>query len=119
LVHYSGGLFGDGSAQVSREVAVVPISRDYAVEKYAGNSRQVGGGVLVPDGVSASFVESIHHLGLKTRAVPLFELFGKAGGGEKDPLRYSVRREEARRRRERIAERLIVTPEFFAGKERG
>jgi hypothetical protein len=66
--------------------------------------------------------------------VPLFELFGKAGGGPAcatlylpadlqiaadHPLRYSMRRDEVRRYRERIAETMTVMPEFFAGKKRG
>jgi hypothetical protein len=66
--------------------------------------------------------------------VPLFELFGKAGGGpacatlympvdlalpDSAPIRYSVRRAEARARRERLPERLEVDPDYFAGRARG
>jgi hypothetical protein len=134
LVHYPGGLFGDGAERVAAAVERVLIDREDAVEKYAGNSRQVAGGVLVPDGVSAEFIEKIEALGLSTRRVPLFELFGKAGGGpacatlylptdldlpEKDPLRYSQRRSEAQARRMRYAERLTVNSEYFRGKQRG
>lgn len=137
LVHYSGGLFGDGSAHVAKELGpekVVAIDREDAVEKYAGNSRQIGGGVLAPDGVSDHFLASIAALGLDAHRVPLFELFGKAGGGpacatlylpadlalpENDPLRYSQRREHARARRERYAESLKVDPQYFLGKTRG
>ena len=101
---------------------------------YAGNSRQVEGGVLCPDGVSESFISAMQRLGLEVARVPLFELFGKAGGGPAcatlylprnlalpadAPVRYSARRAEARARRERLPERLLVDPAFFAGRERG
>ncbi|AKU90203.1 hypothetical protein [Vulgatibacter incomptus] len=137
LVHYPGGLWGEGSARVESRLgagAIVPIGRDDAVEKYAGNSRQVENGVLVPDGVSAAFVESLESLGLRTLRVPLFELFGKAGGGPacatlylpknlelppRFPLRFSVRREEALRRRDRLPEKLSVDPAYFEGRRRG
>src|SRR5262249_36588418 len=114
--------------------AIVPIGREDAVEKYSGNSRQVNGGVLVPDGASEAFVASMDKLGLRTRRVPLFELFGKAGGGPAcatlylprnlelptafGPL-YSVRRDEARKRRARYPERLLVDREYFEGRARG
>jgi hypothetical protein len=137
LVHYAGGLFGDGATHVAQELGrekIVPIERDDAVDKYAGNSRQVTNGLLVPDGVSEQFINSMNQLGLRTKKVPLFELFGKAGGGPacatlylpvdlglptKDPLRYSQRREETRARRMRYAEKLTVLPEFFEGRARG
>jgi hypothetical protein len=137
LVHYPGGLWGDGAARVAAALGperIVPIERDDAVEQYAGNSRQVAGGVLVPDGASAAFTAGLAGLGLATHRVPLFELFGKAGGGPAcatlylprnlrlpadAPLRYRVRRDEARRRRERIPERLVVDPGYFEGKQRG
>ena len=137
LVHYAGGLWGDGAAVVARalgEDRIVPIGRDDAVEAYAGNSRQVASGVLVPDGVSPAFVAAIEHLGLTTHRVPLFELFGKAGGGPACatlylpkalavpaalPLRYSASKDAVRRRRERIPTVLRVDREFFAGKPRG
>ena len=138
LVHYAGGLWGDGAARVAEALggagAIVPIGREDAVDQYAGNSRQVERGVLVPDGVSTAFETALHDLGLETRRLPLFELFGKAGGGPacatlylprnlelpKDfPLRYSVRREEARRRRERIPEEVRVDPRWFEGRTRG
>lgn len=137
LIHYPGGLF-DGSAHTVAAALghgrIVPIGRGDAVEAYAGNSRQVGRGVLVPDGVSETFLMSLNALGLQTCRVPLFELFGKAGGGpacatlymptdlglpEKSELRFSQQREVAYARRSRIAERLTVMPEFFEGKARG
>jgi hypothetical protein len=137
LVHYPGGLWRNDGSKVIRglgEDRIVTIDRTDAVEKYAGNSRQVNGGVLVPDGVSEAFIGSLESLGLETRRVPLFELFGKAGGGpacatlylptnleipKESPLRFSVRRAETRARRERIAESLVVDPELFKGRARG
>ena len=137
LVHYAGGLVAGESERVAAALgpgAVVPIGRADAVDRYAGNSRQIGDGLLVPDGVSDGFVASMEALGLRVRKVPLFELFGKAGGGpacatlylpddlklpESSSLRYSVRRAEARKRRERIPERLLVDAGFFEGRSRG
>ena len=137
LAHYSGGLYGDGSAEVARALgpnAIVPIDRGDAVEQYAGNSRQVASGVLVPDGVSDGFVGSLSGLGLVTHRVPLFELFGKAGGGPacatlylprtlsipaSHPSRYSATKDHVRARRDRIPEVLRVDPGYFAGKTRG
>jgi hypothetical protein len=137
LVHYRGGLFGDGADLVAAALGsdrILAITRDDAVEQYAGNSRQVGDGVLVPDGVSAAFTVHLQRLGLVTHRVPLFELFGKAGGGpacatlylprslelpDKLTLRYSATRDVVRARRERIPESLRVDREFFAGKSRG
>jgi hypothetical protein len=137
LVHYPGGLFGDGAQTVARALGpdrIIEISRDDAVEQYAGNSRQVAGGVLVPDGVSPAFIADLERLGLATHRVPLFELFGKAGGGPACAtlylpanlsipialtLRYSVTRAAVRARRERIPESLRVDPAFFQGKQRG
>ena len=137
LVHYAGGLWGDGRDRVLGTLGrdrVVPIDLDDAVHEYAGNSRQVKRGVLVPDGVSAKFKQSIANLGLETRGVPLYELFGKAGGGPacatlylprtlkvpaNAPFLYSATREVVRARRERVPEKLTVDPDFFAGKSRG
>jgi hypothetical protein len=137
LVHYAGGLYADGAEIVARalgERRIVPIGKDDAVEQYAGNSRQVGAGVLVPDGVSATFIAVLERLGLATHRVPLFELFGKAGGGpacatlylprtlavpRHHPARYSVSRARVRARRERVPERLRVDPAFFTNKLRG
>jgi hypothetical protein len=135
LVHYAGGLFGDGHDVVVHALGdTVSIGMDDAVRQYAGNSRQVGTGVLVPDGVSAAFTDAIARLGLAIHRVPLFELFGKAGGGPAcatlylprtlkvpadAPFRYSVSRDRARARRASIPERLTVSPEFFLGKSRG
>lgn len=137
LVHYPGGLWGDGAARIRQALGddrIVEIARADAVDEYAGNSRQVEGGVLVPDGVSADFERSLAELGLSVHRVPLFELFGKAGGGPGcatlylprtlelpagAPLRYSARKEEARARRERLPEKLTVDPGYFEGKTRG
>ncbi|MBC7978176.1 MAG: hypothetical protein H7138_24595, partial [Myxococcales bacterium] len=113
---------------------IVAIGARDAVEQYAGNSRQVGDGVLVPDGVSAAFTDQLEALGLTTHRVPLFELFGKAGGGpacatlylprtlvapETLALRYSATREQVRARRVRIPVSLQVDREFFTGRARG
>jgi hypothetical protein len=139
LVHYRGGLYGDAAGDVAAALdqagyPIVPIARDDAVEQYAGNSRQVGDGVLVPDGVSAELVATLTRLGLATHRVPLFELFGKAGGGpacatlylprslrvpENLPLRYLASRAVVRARRDRIPEVLRVDPAFFATRSRG
>jgi len=137
LVHYPGGLYDGGAEIVVRELGkdrVVTIDRHDAVEQYAGNSRQVARGVLVPDGVSPEFVAAIEHLGLGVARVPLFELFGKAGGGPAcatlylprtlevpatSSLRYSQTRDAVHRRRERIPESLRVDAGFFSGKTRG
>ena len=137
LVQYPGGLYGDGADVVAARLGadrIIAISQHDAVESYAGNSRQVGDGVLVPDGVSPAFVEHLQRLGLVTHRVPLFELFGKAGGGpacatlylprsialpENLMLRYSSTRDLVRARRERIPELLHVDREYFAGKARG
>jgi hypothetical protein len=137
LVHYRGGLYGDGANVVEQALGrdhIVTIDRDDAVEQYAGNSRQVARGVLVPDGVSPAFVAAIEALGLDVHRVPLFELFGKAGGGPAcatlylprtldvppgSPLRYSSTLQGVRERRDRIPETLTVDPSFFDGKARG
>lgn len=137
LVHYAGGLYGDGAERVARALGadrIVPIERDDAVEQYAGNSRQVADGVLVPDGVSPAFIAALEGRGLQTHRVPLFELFGKAGGGPAcatlylprslavpagHPARYTAVRDRVRARRDRIPEVLQVDPAFFAGKPRG
>lgn len=141
LAHYRGGLYGGGADEVALALGaerIVPISRDDAVEQYAGNSRQVAGGVLVPDGVSEAFTSALAQLGLATHRVPLFELFGKAGGGPACatlylprslasalavapdlPLRYRATRAHVHARRERIPEALRVHREFFGGRRRG
>jgi hypothetical protein len=136
LVHYAGGLWGDGHDVVARSLPgrVVPIGMADAVHNYAGNSRQVNRGVLVNEDVSAGFVAALERLGLVVHRVQLLELFGKAGGGPAcatlqlprsvelpatSPLRYSVNRAAAQARKDQIPERLHVAPEFFAGKPRG
>jgi hypothetical protein len=90
--------------------------------------------VLVPDGVSQAFVDELQRLGLVTHHVPLFELFGKAGGGPACatlylprtlavpanlPLRYTATRAQVRARRERIPETLHVDRSYFEGRIRG
>ncbi|MGE0872429.1 MAG: hypothetical protein AB7P03_27995 [Kofleriaceae bacterium] len=137
LVHYPGGLYDGGSSTVTSALGgerIVEIDRGDAVDQYAGNSRQVRDGVLVPDGVSTAFTSALESLGLTTHRVPLFELFGKAGGGPAcatlylprgvalpadHPLRYSATKQAVRARRERIPETLRVDRGFFEGKPRG
>jgi hypothetical protein len=137
LVHYRGGLYGDGADTVAARLGadrIVAIAPHDAVEQYAGNSRQVGSGVLVPDGVSPAFLADLQRLGLVTHRVPLFELFGKAGGGPacatlylprtlalpaQLPLRYTATRAAVRARRERIPETLQVDRSYFEGRSRG
>lgn len=137
LVHYPGGLWGDESTRVRQALGkdrVVAIERRDAVDQYAGNSRQVERGVLIPDGASGAFESSLESLGLAVHRVPLFELFGKAGGGpacatlylpadlrlpEDSPLRYSVQRDAARERLDRLPEQLTVDPAYFEGRVRG
>ena len=137
LVHFPGGLWRDESTRVVQSLGadrIVTIDADDAVEQYAGNSRQVEAGVLIPDGASATFEASLTKLGLRCVRVPLFELFGKAGGGPacatlylpknlrvpaNAPFRYSQRRAAAQARRDRLPQNLTVAPEFFAGKRRG
>jgi hypothetical protein len=134
LVHYPGGLWGDGSRRVAAAVPIVPVGREDAVDAYAANSRQIQAGVLVPEQVSEGFLASLAGLGLTVRKVSLFELFGKAGGGPAcatlylprtlelppgSPLLYSTRRQEARERRARIPDRIVVVPGFFEGRARG
>jgi hypothetical protein len=137
LVHYAGGLYGDGADVVAERLGhdrIVTIAQHDAVEQYAGNSRQVGDGVLVPDGVSRAFVDELQRLGLVTHHVPLFELFGKAGGGPacatlylprtltvpaQLPLRYSATRAAVHARRERIPDTLHVDRSYFEGRIRG
>ena len=137
LVHYAGGLYGDGADVVAERLGhdrIVAIAQHDAVEQYAGNSRQVGDGVLVPDGVSRAFVDELQRLGLVTHHVPLFELFGKAGGGPacatlylprtlavpaQLPLRYTATRAAVRGRRGRIPDILHVDRSYFEGRIRG
>jgi hypothetical protein len=137
LAHYSGGLWNAGSDAVVAQLGadnVVVISADDAVEHYAGNSRQIANGVLVPDGVSVNYQRNIESLGLSTHRVPLFELFGKAGGGpacatlylpsnlelpHSSPMRHTVSKPTAMARRSRIPQKLQISPEYFSGKTRG
>jgi hypothetical protein len=137
LMHYPGGLYGDGAGELAARLGrdrIVAIDAHDAVEQYAGNSRQIGEGVLVPDGVSPAFLAELGKLGLAAHRVPLFELFGKAGGGpacatlylprslalpERVPLRYAATRDAVRARRERIPEILQVDRIYFQGRARG
>lgn len=137
LAHYSGGLWGQGSEQLHQAFGddkILSIGKDDAVEQYAGNSRQVLSGVLIPDKVSTQYQSDIEAQGLQCHRVPLFELFGKAGGGPgcatlympsnlqlpKDaPMRFSQQAEAVENRRERLPDKLTVAPEFFEGRKRG
>ena len=137
LMHYPGGLYGDGAGELAARLGrdrIVAIDARDAVEHYAGNSRQVGDGVLVPDSASPAFLAELGKLGLAAHRLPLFELFGKAGGGpgcttlylprnlalpERVPLRYTATRDAVRARRERIPEILQVDRIYFEGRVRG
>jgi hypothetical protein len=137
LIHYPGGLYGDAADQVAARLGrdrIVAIAAHDAVEQYAGNSRQVGSGVLVPDGVSPAFLAELGALGLAAHRIALFELFGKAGGGpacatlylprnltvpDGARIRYSATRDAVRARRERIPEILQVDRTYFEGRSRG
>jgi hypothetical protein len=137
LVHYRGGLWDGDSARVTTllgEQNILEVDRHDAVEEYASNSRQVRTGVLVPDGVSSRFCNSLATLGLHPHRVPLFELFGKAGGGPacatlqlpkhlslppNAPIRYSACKELVLARRTRIPDTLRVSEDYFEGKNRG
>lgn len=137
LAHYAGGLWGTGAKDIADALGpngILPIEREDAVEHYAGNSRQVRNGVLIPDTTSADFEKALTNLGLTCHRVPLFELFGKAGGGpgcatlylptnlqvpKDSPLRYSNQREAVAQRRRELPETLTVDPGFFADKQRG
>jgi hypothetical protein len=132
LVQYAGGLWGDGAARVEGALGrVVPFGRTDAVEHLAGNCRQVGHAVLVPDGASVDFERSLTELGLVSRRVRLRELLGKGGGGPacatlhlpaklaipaSAPVRYSVSREAIRARRDRVPARLTVAAAYHARK---
>jgi len=137
LVHYAGGLWGNGAEVVARALGaerIVAIDATDAVDNYCGNSRQIGNGILVPAQASPKFAAAMADLGLSVHRVPLFELFGKAGGGPgcttlylprtvqlpaTSPLRYSVTRDAAWARLDRIPDTLDVDAEFFAGRQRG
>jgi hypothetical protein len=137
LAHYGGGLWDSGSDTVVSKLGannVILISADDAVEQYAGNCRQIADGVLMPDGVSLNYQRDIESLGLSTHRVPLFELFGKAGGGpacatlylpsnlelpHSCPMRHTVSKSAALVRRTRIPRKLLISPEYFDGKTRG
>lgn len=137
LVHYPAGLWNGQSSHVVEVLGqenIVPLTSHDAVEQYAGNSRQVNDGVLVPDGVSEAYAAQLRGLGLAVHRVPLFELFGKAGGGPgcatlympknlhvppTSSLRYSVTREGAHAQRARIPAELRIDAAYFEGKSRG
>lgn len=136
-VAYPGGLYGESQSDVIAALGndrVVEISRTDAQDGYASNSRQIENGVLIPGGASAIFEDAMQKLGLTVRRVDLFELFGKAGGGPAcatlylpttidlpatSSLRYSVVRQQAHARTERLAQRVTVDPAYFARKPRG
>ncbi len=137
LAQFTGGLWAQGSEAIAKQLgpdAIIPIEKTDAVDHYAGNSRQINRGVIVPSGVSPGFVDRLQSLGLSIHRIALSELFGKAGGGPAcatlylpdnlhvpidAPFRYSVCREQAITRRKRLPQRLIVAPDYFAGRQRG
>lgn len=137
LVHYRGGLYGNGADIVGAQLggdSIVAIGAEDAVEHYAANSRQVEDGLLVPEGVSREFTSAMARLGLSIHSVSLSELFGKAGGGPacatlylprnafvptQSPLRYSATRDRVWARRDRIPHAIRVDPGYWEGKPRG
>ena len=137
LFQYPRGLWGKESNRLIAQLeagVVQPMSQSDAVDHYAGNSRQICNGVLVPKGVSKDFRQALQSLKLSIHTVELSELFGKAGGGpacatlylpsnlrlpHDAAIRYSVRREEAHSRRNRYPQKLHVDPAYFSGKHRG
>ncbi len=137
LVQYPDGLWPGDAEAIAAALgpdSIVAIDRADAVDGYAANSRQVGDGLLVPDRASAAFLARVKALGLTPHRLALDELFAKAGGGPAcatlylpadlalpadHPARYSNRRQEAHRRRDRIPARLTVAPDYFAGRPRG
>ncbi len=137
LVQYPGGLWGDGASRIREDLGadrIVPTGRIDAADNYATNSRQVRGGVLIPEHASAEFEAAMEGLGLICHRLRLYELFGKAGGGPacatlylpenldipaRFPHRYSVSREEIRARRDRVPDRVTVDPGYFEDKSRG
>ena len=137
LMHYPKGLWRDESTQVLRFLGkdrVAEISRNDAVEAYAGNCRQINSGLLMPDQVSEEFCETIENMSVAYKKVSLKELFGKSGGGPgcatlylpknlkispNSDLRYSVRRNFLKNFLNRYPEKVTVDPKFFEGKKRG
>lgn len=137
LAHYAGGLYRGESERVAAALdhGIVAISQADAVSAYAANSRQVRRGLLAPQGASQAFVAAMRDdAGLSVIEISLHELFGKAGGGPACAtlylpsnlavpadfaLRYSNQRAQAQARIARLANRLTVAPEYFAGKNRG
>jgi N-dimethylarginine dimethylaminohydrolase len=130
LLHYQGGLWGDGSRRISDRLkgSVVAIGERDAVDAYAANSRQIARTVLATEGVSPQFEAQLKTLGLDLVRLELAELFGKAGGGPgcatlylpsnldvptDSPLRYSRMRELAHQRATRIPSRVTVAADFF------
>jgi hypothetical protein len=131
LVQYAGGLLAGEALKIEQQLgpqAIVKIEQEDATGSFAANCRQVGKGILVPNGVSDAFLATIESLGLQPRKVRVNELFGKAGGGpacatlplpanisipETSTLRYSVIREQVAARRERIPTRLMVSSEYY------
>lgn len=136
LVQYPGGLYDGEAAKVKAELGkqtIIGISQADASGAFAANSRQVGRGVLVPKAASETFSQMLEALGLKTKRVPVAELFGKGGGGpgcatlqlpddipipKDSPLRYSVIRDHVAARRDRIPSRLMVSSEYYEARGR-
>src|SRR5262249_7453357 len=136
LVHYRGGLYGDGADVVAAGLGaerIVAIGQHEAVEQDAGKSRPGGDGVPGSARAATAFGHELQRLGLGTHLVPLFDLFGRAGGGPACatlslprtlavpadlPLRYTATRAAVRARRERIPDILQVDRLYFEGRAR-
>ncbi|QQR89283.1 MAG: hypothetical protein IPJ88_13870 [Myxococcales bacterium] len=134
---YEKGFYADGGEVIWRILDGRPclkLSKQDAVDAYAGNSRQVNGGVLVPTGVSMAYENDLKALGLKVFEIELQELFAKAGGGpgcatlylptdfplpKDSPLRYSNVKIQAQAHANRIPDRVEVDAAYFSGKSRG
>ncbi len=137
LAHFPKGLWRDESSKVTHFLgsdAIAHISREDAQDAYASNSRQLRDGLLVPQQASKAFKEVATSSGLSVKELSLNELFGKAGGGPacatlyvpsqvrvpaNFPLRYSLQREAALKRRERIPKTLTVDKSYFDNRKRG
>jgi hypothetical protein len=136
LFHYAEGIWPGDRARIQHlpKSAIIPISQTDAVEHYAANSRQVGRGLLMAEGASDDFCQRVRDNGLEPYPIRLTELFGKAGGGpacatlylprsvhipDDFRYRYSMQRQKAQQRLNRIARRVTVDPRYFADRSRG
>ncbi len=135
LVQFAGGLYQGEADKIQQQLgpsAIVAIDPEDALA-FAANCRQVGKGLMMPNGVSDRFLATVESLGLHPRRVKLGELLGKAGGGpacatlplpenipipDASPLRYSVVREKVLERKERMPNRVMVSSEFYESRAR-